>query len=189
MTKYQLKHIQVDAVQFRPDLDVWPEGVVPWSEMPSDYPRPRDCSWGYIQTPAGTRHVLSRDWIVTTPDGGKHLYRPDEFRRLFELSGGEDDEMDTETAIAHLRALVNANGKPSNAVKALETLERYVKSLETMNQEWLDKTEWVQRDFTHDRLNVCLLGEHRADVIKAEVDYLRAEVRRKELRKVMEKGT
>jgi hypothetical protein len=170
MTKYQLKHIQVDAVQFRPDLDVWPEGVVPWSEMPSDYPRPRDCSWGYIQTPAGTRHVLSRDWIVTTPDG-------------------EDDEMDTETAIAHLRALVNANGKPSNAVKALETLERYVKSLETMNQEWLDKTEWVQRDFTHDRLNVCLLGEHRADVIKAEVDYLRAEVRRKELRKVMEKGT
>jgi hypothetical protein len=175
MAKYQLKHIQVDAVQFRPDSDVWPEDVVPWSETPPPYPR--DCSWGYIQTPAGTRHVMSRDWIVTTPGGGKHLYRPDEFRRLFELSNDEDDEMDTETAIAHLRVLVNTNGKPPNAVKALETLEHYVKALETMNQEWLDKTEWVQRDFTHDRLNVCLLGEHRADVIKAEVDSLREKVK------------
>ena len=42
--------------------------------------------------------------------------------------------------------------------------------------EWIAKTEWVQDELTRSKLPAKYLGMHRADVIKTEIDSLRARI-------------
>ena len=66
MTKYQFQDNPDDIVEaelFEPHKNPWPVGVIPW---PENGPRPKDMSWGYMQTtPKDRVHVLPYDYIVT----------------------------------------------------------------------------------------------------------------------------
>jgi hypothetical protein len=61
MSKYRKKPIVIEAVQFDPHKHPWPEGVISWDDMPY---RPRDMSWGFIETLEGKMHVIAGDWII-----------------------------------------------------------------------------------------------------------------------------
>lgn len=67
--RYRKGDTTVDAVLFVPAMRPWPEGVVSWDQMPY---RPRDMSWGYIDTVEGRAHIQNGDWVVTD-EAGKHL--------------------------------------------------------------------------------------------------------------------
>jgi len=81
MGQYRKKPIVIDAEQFKPHENQWPDGVIPWSEKGI---RPRDCSWGYIKTLEGPLHVQANDWIITGIQGEKYPCKPDIFRATYE---------------------------------------------------------------------------------------------------------
>lgn len=81
MSKFRQKTEIIEAVQFNPLEQPWPTGIKPWSS--AGY-QPRDCSWGYIQTPEGTKHVQNGDWLVTNEAGEKHLYQDWLFKEMYE---------------------------------------------------------------------------------------------------------
>ena len=62
MKKYRViaPVIVVEAVQFDPHA-AWHDCVHSWEKEEA---RPRDTSWGYIQTDEVKTHVLAGDWIV-----------------------------------------------------------------------------------------------------------------------------
>lgn len=62
MAQYRKGSEIVDAIQFDPHQHPWPPNVVSWS---TEQVRPRDMSWGYIQTKSGREHIMAGDWIVT----------------------------------------------------------------------------------------------------------------------------
>lgn len=57
-------------VQFDPHKQPWPDGIVSWDSV--GY-KPRDMSWGYIDTLSGRVHVMAGDWIVTDAGGHKRV--------------------------------------------------------------------------------------------------------------------
>jgi hypothetical protein len=79
MAKYQAKPVIVDAVQFDPAQKPWPDGVKPWRD---NQPRPRDMSFGYIDTSEGRTSVVAGDWIVTEK-GRKSICKPDVFEAVY----------------------------------------------------------------------------------------------------------
>lgn len=81
MAQYRKKPVVIEAVQFDPHSHPWPEGVIPWGP---DGSRPRDTSWGYIQTLEGRMHVLAGDWIITGVAGEKYPCKPDIFAVTYE---------------------------------------------------------------------------------------------------------
>lgn len=82
MAKYRKKPIVIEAVQFDPQQQSWPEGVKPWPNERGV--QPRDMSWGYIQTLEGTMHVMAGDWIITGVNGEKYPCKPDIFEKTYE---------------------------------------------------------------------------------------------------------
>lgn len=80
MAKYRKKPVLIEAVQFDPSKE-WPECVEPWHP---DKPRPRDMSWGYIETLEGKMSVRAGDWIITGVKGEKYPCRADIFEATYE---------------------------------------------------------------------------------------------------------
>jgi hypothetical protein len=81
MAKYRKKPVVIEAEQFQPDKFPWPAGVVPWTV---DEPRPRDMSWGYINTLEGKMSVIAGDWIITGVKGEIYPCKPDIFAATYE---------------------------------------------------------------------------------------------------------
>lgn len=92
---------------------------------------------------------------------------------------------DYEEVIADHRALVREidviiNGEAGAAKQAslcdlvgrIKQLVRNAQNWQVMGREWLEKTEWVQEQ--QDSFPFRTLGIHRADVMKAEIERLRA---------------
>lgn len=66
MPRYTPKKSIVNAVQFSPDMEPWPDGVNPWPD--ENGLRPRDMSFGYMMLFGIRYHVWAGDWIVTGND-------------------------------------------------------------------------------------------------------------------------
>lgn len=81
MAKYRKKPVVIDAVQFDPDQQPWPEGVKPW---PQNRPSPMNGSVGYIRTLEGDHHVTPGDWIITGVKGERYPCKPDIFEATYE---------------------------------------------------------------------------------------------------------
>lgn len=81
MPRYRKRPIVIEAIQFDPHKQPWPDGVVPW---PKDGMIPRDMSWGYIDTLEGKMHVIAGDWIITGVKGEKYNCKPDIFEATYE---------------------------------------------------------------------------------------------------------
>lgn len=82
MPKYQFINdpsIIVEAVQFDPHKQPWPDGVHNWDGKS----RPRDMSWGYTETVPGRVHVLAGDYIVENYFGGRRVYHQETFEGSF----------------------------------------------------------------------------------------------------------
>ena len=82
MAKYRKKPVIIEAEQFDPQKQPWPEGVKPWPH-PKGY-QPRDMSWGYIETLEGDHHVMAGDWIITGVAGERYPCKPDIFAKTYE---------------------------------------------------------------------------------------------------------
>lgn len=78
--KYRKKPVEVYATQFDPN-GIWPACVIPWGD---DEVKPRDCSWGYIDTLEGRMHVQSGDWIIKGVRGEFYPCKPDIFKETYE---------------------------------------------------------------------------------------------------------
>jgi hypothetical protein len=81
MGKYRKKPVVIEAVQFNPHSQPWPEGVKPWSDEDL---QPRDMSWGYIETLEGRMHVTAGDWIITGVKNEKYPCKSDIFEATYE---------------------------------------------------------------------------------------------------------
>ena len=84
MSKYKKRdnsEFVVEAVQFDPHKQPWPDGVMTWA---AEKARPRDMSWGYIETITGREHVQTEDYIVTIPSKEKCLVRSKDFEKIYE---------------------------------------------------------------------------------------------------------
>ncbi len=79
MPKFRKRPIVIEAVRFDPQSQPWPEGVKPWTGT-----RPRDMSYGYIQTLEGQMHVMAGDWITTGVAGEKYPCKDEIFRATYE---------------------------------------------------------------------------------------------------------
>lgn len=73
---------------------------------------------------------------------------------------------------------------PSNWLKLRMERDRYKAALD----EWLDKTAWVQQEISAGKLPAHYLGQHRADIMSAEIERLRGEVERYKSQVVEEAG-
>jgi hypothetical protein len=80
MATYRKKPDLVEAVQFDWRAAQWPVGVIPWP----DGVRPRDMSWGFIDTLEGRFHVQHGDWIITGIMGIARPCSPDIFEATYE---------------------------------------------------------------------------------------------------------
>ena len=78
--RYRKKPVEVYAVQFDPH-GIWPACVRPWEGEPS---RPKDASWGYIETLEGKMHVQAGDWIIKGVAGEFYPCKPDIFEKTYE---------------------------------------------------------------------------------------------------------
>jgi hypothetical protein len=87
MAKYRKKPVIIEAIQFDPHQHPWPEGIKSWDGEPV---RPRDMSWGYIQTLEGRMHIIAGDWIITGVAGEKYPCKDSIFKATYELV--EDNE-------------------------------------------------------------------------------------------------
>lgn len=81
MGKYRKRPIVIEAVQFDPTVQPWPDCIVPWR---AEGPRPRDMSWGYISTLEGRMHVIAGDWIITGIKGEIYPCKDEIFRASYE---------------------------------------------------------------------------------------------------------
>jgi hypothetical protein len=81
MALYRKRPVVIEAEQFHPQSHPWPAGVVAWRD---DEPRPRDMSWGYIQTLEGRMHVIAGDWIITGIAGEKYPRKDAIFQATYE---------------------------------------------------------------------------------------------------------
>lgn len=90
--------------------------------------------------------------------------------RMWRLAEAEEKLSKWEAVFGHL-------GTPDEVGNEWLALTDRLKKVEAANKEWLEKTEWVQAEINNWTLPMRYLGQHRADVIRAEVDALRAEVK------------
>lgn len=81
MAKYRKKPVIIEAVQFDPHRQPWPDGVIPWREV-----QPRDGSWGYIETLEGRMHVMGGEYIITGVAGEKYPCKEAIFAQTYELA-------------------------------------------------------------------------------------------------------
>lgn len=81
MKKYRKKPVVIEAMQFNPKTN-WPSCVIPWSSQES---RPRDMSFGFIDTLEGKMHVQADDWIIKGIKGEFYPCKPDIFEATYEL--------------------------------------------------------------------------------------------------------
>lgn len=79
MAKYRKKPIVIEAEQFDPHSHPWPDCITPWGDV-----RPRDMSWGYIETLEGNMHVIAGDWIITGVEGEKYPCKAKIFEATYE---------------------------------------------------------------------------------------------------------
>lgn len=79
--KFKKKPIIIEAVQFIPHNKPWPKCVISWGDKKY---RPRDMSWGYIDTLEGKMHVLAGDWIIKGVKGEFYPCKPDIFEMTYE---------------------------------------------------------------------------------------------------------
>lgn len=70
----------VEATQFDPQQP-WPGGVVSWRTVNC---RPRDMSWGFVQTCEGRVHVCAFDWIVRDANDVLSVHKPEVFEQIYE---------------------------------------------------------------------------------------------------------
>lgn len=56
-------------------------------------------------------------------------------------------------------------------------IEKERDELRTLLEVWREKTEWVQAGINDGTVPAKYLGVHRADVMKAEIDWLRSELK------------
>ena len=82
MNHYCKKEAIIEAVQFDPEKQPWPPELIPWPD--ENGKRPRDMSFGYIDTPEGRKNVRISDWIITDGDGNKYVRDDVTFRRTYE---------------------------------------------------------------------------------------------------------
>lgn len=82
----------IEAVQFDPHKQPWPEGVKPWPDERGI--QPRDGSWGYIETLEGRTHIMVGDYIITSADGKKSLCKPSIFAKTYEVVSGGPEKHD-----------------------------------------------------------------------------------------------
>ncbi len=81
MKKYRVKEPAIiEAVQFDPHI-TWPDCVHSWEK---ENRRPRDMSWGYIETVEGAAHVQDGDWIVKDGVGNFSVWASDTFKETYE---------------------------------------------------------------------------------------------------------
>jgi hypothetical protein len=88
MARYRQKQkenhaVIVEAMQFDPKVQPWPEQIRPWNHW--HLPRPIDESYGYILTDGDHEPVYAQNWIVTNELGHTNIYTDDAFQPCFEL--------------------------------------------------------------------------------------------------------
>ena len=71
MAKYRKKPIIIEAKQFFPEMDTWPDGVYESDKY-------------YCATLEGTHIVTPGDWIITGIKGEKYPCKPDIFEQTYE---------------------------------------------------------------------------------------------------------
>jgi hypothetical protein len=76
--KVRRKPIIFEAEQFCPQTN-WVKSVIAWDTI-----KPRDMSFGYIQTLEGKMHVQAGDWIITGVKGEQWACAPDVFEMTYE---------------------------------------------------------------------------------------------------------
>lgn len=76
--------------------------------------------------------------------------------------------------VTHLRNNAEFISSMDPAVAA--ELVRRLKNEAASNQEWHEKTAWIQDEFNSGALSVKSLGKHRADVMREEIMRLRSEL-------------
>lgn len=88
----------------------------------------------------------------------------------------------TETIKALRDALANymANASQQNYEAAMSALalpadasEDAPRQITYCEEEWITKTDWVQKDFQKDLFPLAHLGQHRADIMRDEIARLR----------------
>src|SRR5882762_8219081 len=82
MNKYQSvtnPDVIVDAVQFDPQKRPWPDGVIPHDPEC----KPKDMTWGYVDTEDRRVHVMAGYYIVTDSLDKKHVYERESFEHAF----------------------------------------------------------------------------------------------------------
>ena len=89
--------------------------------------------------------------------------------RMWRRAEAEEKLSKWEAVFGHL-------GTPDEVGNEWLALTDRLKKVEAANKEWLEKTEWVQAEINNWMLPMRYLGQHRADVIRAEVDALRAKI-------------
>jgi len=82
MPKYQMINepdVIVEAVQFDPQKKPWPEYIVP---HPPNC-KPKDMTWGYIETSDGRFHVAASDYIFDDCFGDKRVIHREQFEEAY----------------------------------------------------------------------------------------------------------
>lgn len=79
--RYRKKPIVIEAEQFIPNVYV-PEGMHLWPD--ENGARPKDMTWGYVDTLEGRHHVMAYDWIITGVKGEKYPCKDEIFKMTYE---------------------------------------------------------------------------------------------------------
>jgi hypothetical protein len=135
MAKYKSKangSIVLEAVQFNPGIQPWPERVKPWGEIV-----PRDMSFGYLDVPSRT-HVFALDWIAEDDEGIIHVYRDAVFRANFEPYAEQFD------AVAHPQPELELIDRVTKLQVACseENIRRIVR--EEIEKWWKQQMTWLR---------------------------------------------
>ena len=77
MAKYRKRPVIVEAEQFFPDREPWPDGVSGGFRGEGDW-----VAW--IETLEGDMDVSSGDWIITGVKGERYPCKPDIFEMTYE---------------------------------------------------------------------------------------------------------
>ena len=81
MPKFRNKPVVIEAEQFDPEREPWPDGVYRvGGSLPDDNPD----LWWRIDTLEGTHRVKPGDWIITGVKGERYPCKPDIFEATYE---------------------------------------------------------------------------------------------------------
>jgi hypothetical protein len=93
MAKYRKRPVVIDAVQFDPGAEKWPDGVVrmegEWASTASHAAAlgvsPAHCGW--VPGLEGGHVAMKGDWIITGVKGERYPCKPDVFAATYEPVG------------------------------------------------------------------------------------------------------